>query len=261
MFTYSTLLAASATAASFSINDMYTDSGSYWGGHSYFGSSYLSSADLIGPPEQNEISQVDVDIINTQLNINIHSVAMSHMANNPSACIGLGDLFLSNDGWHPNTDGTNNQYDTPNNGEDWEFVLVFDDHKPSTPYGTFGLFAVSDENNIIHPEDILDPANGLRAGQEVRYDTSGQIPLSTAGTWLWHGWDTLSTDDDYLTLSIFYDFASLSLVENIGIHFAMSCANDVVEGGDEIPEPVSMVLFGTGLAGIGGGVMWRRRKE
>jgi len=258
-----------AMAANFTIDDRYDQNGIYWGGHAFSGNSYSGGGDLVGTPEQFEISQVDVNISQYyrqyyHLQIDIHSVFMSYLNNNPSSPVEFGDVFLSNDGWNPDTTGVNHEFDTPLNGEDWEYVLVLDDHTFSTTSGTFDLYAV-DENMILNSDDLLDPSIGIRAGQEVQYDITGQQRLNyrswQQGNWTWYNWDTPDASDDYLTLTMYYYWGYLGLDDDMGIHVTMTCANDIVEGGDEIPEPATMMLFGVGLAGLAGSSIRRRKKK
>ncbi len=286
--------ATNVLAASFVINDRWDEDGIYWGGQNYdfggTGYNLPSGEDLVGQPDEFEISQVNVDITNTELEIDVHSVFMNYMATHDTP-VEFGDIFLSNDGWNPNTAGVNYQYDVQGfGGEDWEYVLVFDDHSPTTTTGTFNLYEV-DESRIIYPEDIaaLDPSS-VRHGQEVLYDATGQEVLNQgwyrdsngnwqngilSGTWEWFNWDTPDASDDFVTLTMNLNFwvrdsnyrwnnvtwGNLGLVDDMGIHMAMTCANDVVEGGDEIPEPATMMLFGTGLAGLAGSAIRRRKKN
>ncbi|MBN1841875.1 MAG: PEP-CTERM sorting domain-containing protein [Deltaproteobacteria bacterium] len=41
-------------------------------------------------------------------------------------------------------------------------------------------------------------------------------------------------------------------LEELGFHWTMTCANDVIEGAAPVPEPATMLLLGTGLVCFAG---------
>jgi hypothetical protein len=110
------------------------------------------------------------------------------------------------------------------------------------------LFTVN-VNNIGLAED--QGSNVFRWGQEVLYDGSGQTALSTTGTWAIHNLGGVDTDD---FLRFEFDYADLgAIADTLGIRWSMTCANDIIEGGyNPVPEPGTMLLFGTGLVAFWG---------
>lgn len=146
-----------------------------------------------------------------------------------------GDLFLSTDGWNPF--GTAPYAgDDSTNGETWEYVLRWDEG------GILQLFAVLPDG-IRLSNSYFDASRYIfRANQEVRYMPGGGQPVLGSGSW--------TGTADYLEFRINPSGTPLAGISQLGVHWTMSCGNDVVEGLVVVPEPGVLTLLAGGLLGI-----------
>ena len=260
-----TLIAGSAQATVL-IND------NYYGGSydtQFFSGLNAETNDIIGTEATFDISKMEVTIgASGGLQVDLHTRFLDNngTTGGNGSVIELGDLFIST-GWNPYGSAPYGE-DVAVNGESWEYVLVLDDHADTS--GTLSLYAV-DEDRIIHSDNnITDPGgaipsggtieNGYRPGQEVQYDTRGLSSIYT-GSWAILGDLTDGNDqNDYLSFS-FNAFDMGISEDNFGLHWTMTCANDIIEGGANVPEPSTMLLFGAGLTGLIGRNAFRRNKK
>lgn len=163
--------------------------------------------------------------------------------------LGYGDLFLST-GWvpygsHPYTS------DNAENGNHWTHVFALND--PFSADGGSGTVyelgpAVSGTNNpdALLSEHFMDCGGRCvyRNGQEV----AAKDGLDEVGSGTW------DLSPGYLSFTL-PNFSSLGLdASNLGLHWTMYCANDVIEGlvSASVPEPrtISLTLLGLGLLGL-----------
>lgn len=218
----------------------------YHGGTGFSNGTVVPTGDIIGDASGYDVTKMKVDITPTNIKVDVYSRYFNNIGSTETQ---LGDFFISTDSWTPFGSAADfYNTDVASNGEDWEYVLVLNDHLATS--GTLGLYAVNTNNLIMSSSDY-----GYRAGQEVQYNTAGQTRLGS-GTWSVKNLGGVDTDD-YLSLSISNIIGLTS--SDFAMRWSMSCANDIIEGGSSpVPEPATMILFGTGLMGLIGSRARRR---
>lgn len=212
---------------------------------------YSYSHDVVDDDDRYDIDRMEVSLTADLLTVSIFTnyAANVQITNSDGRGDGidLGDLFLSNDGYTPHSPTTEDYF---GNGEFWEYGLVLDNHNGSTSSGIATLYQATSTADYIFAENT--GTSIYRAGQEVLLNTSDKQAVGT-GTW--------ELFSDHITFTIDPSLLSLG-VDDLGIRWSMTCANDIIEGSvpsNTVPEPATMFLFGTGLAGLAG--FSRRRKK
>ncbi len=169
----------------------------------------------------------------------------------------LGDLFLSTDGWNPYGNAPYKN-DLAANGEDWEVVAVLDDRNATA--GVLGLYAVNEANIGMAQAPNNNPSRWVyRAGQEVYYTPGANEAPVAFGAWAIFAGDPAVDTDDYLEFILPYCPDLHEICGGLGFHWTMSCGNDVIEGGGDIPEPGSLMLLSAAGIGLAGARLRRRR--
>ncbi len=226
------------------------------------GDNVIPARDVIGPAAELEIHGMDVTIdratgtLSVQINTNWYDSDLSG-DDGHEYHVNTGDLFISTNGWAP-TGGAPYDGDNADNGEVWEYV--FDTDTGSIYGGNFSILRTQDEmGGPLLPAGETE--NWYRDNQESRYGSGGTQSGSGTVTW--------SVGVGFIRYNLLLSDLGLASDEliNLGLHWTMTCGNDVIEGGvvdeggggggGEVPEPGTLLLAGLGLIGIG---LSRKRK-
>ena len=145
---------------------------------------------------------------------------------------GPGDLYISSGGWNA-AQGPAGHYETDRftKDEGWNFVVT------QNAAGEWGLYAL-DYSKIEYTNAgvgfIFRTDQAWRGGAGEFIGTADQV------------YDPLHNQ-----LTFTFNTGNLDWT-NIGLHWTMQCGNDIVEGAAPVPEPSTLLLLGSGLAGLWG---------
>ena len=238
----SILLMSYHPVSAYTIADNYIGKGNpYDGGYDQY--------DVIGDSTIFGIDKMTVNTSGNSMSVAIFTNYVNHIGDSGT---GLGDLFISTNGWHPygSAPYLNDNYQ---NGEHWEYALAMNAN------GSVSLFKVAANNSNIKLTDSFIDHNRyyFRAGQEARIDTTqtNYLVSNSVGSWAINGGaKTLTYTFDLSNFDPSKDFSSSTW----GFHWDMTCGNDVIEGAAPapVPEPSTFVLLAAGLLGA---VFYRRR--
>ena len=189
-------------------------------------SSYVGK-DLIGTVEMFEVQGFDVAFTGTTIpymTLKIYSNYFDNIINYFKT--ELGDLFISTDGYDPVIPTEDDYF---YNGEDWEYVIVLDNHLASPTSSSPGLaniYEVDDGTRTVGDTGgvilsyVADTSYIYREGQEVQYTTGTSDDLGDAA-WF------ISDDKTYLSITVamvgdFYDWWEPTET-TMGFHWTMTC--------------------------------------
>lgn len=162
---------------------------------------------------------------------------------------GYGDLFITPglNAWTPQGTGPAYNTDTYQAG-DWTyaFTMPFNPGLGNTT-GAGGLYATAGGSIVMSNYGGSFTGSNFRNNQAVRF-TPGITPAAATGSW------TVSAN------KVTFDINDNGLLgDNLAFSWAMTCANDVIQGAvSMVPEPSSWALMIVGFGAAGAAVRRRR---
>jgi len=252
-------MAVSQSASAVNIAD------DYWGNTPLVCDPAASACDVVGEPNDFDISSMDVSLSGDYLTVTINTNFSG--AKNGTLDAYFGDLFLAS-AWTPDETDANYAADDNVTGTKWTYGFALDNRNVTSGLvsGTtvngittgdgdlYALTGSSNDANAYLSDDFFDA--GYREGQEAVVDVGSLAtvdgPASPIGAGTWE------TATGYITFVIDVSGTTLSMADGIALHWAMTCANDVIEG--FVPAPGVLLLMAMGLFGVGASSKLRKRK-
>lgn len=229
----------------------------------YIGSDDHGYGDVIGAASEFDIQSMEVDLVGTTMTVTVNTNfgAGNGLGTFPSYTtttygqgkgIGFGDLFLSSTGWDPHGSAPY-MADDYTTGTVWDYAISLADrwNGVSSAATLYQLHTANGNTDVLRSEQFVKNAI-FRNGQEVAVKTSSAISLGSVANVLTSGGQVVFS----------FDIAGTALegASAIGLHWAMTCGNDTIEGQfSPVPEPstLALVLFGFSIMGV---ASVRRRK-
>jgi hypothetical protein len=233
----------------------------------YYGANDHGYGDVIGNTTVFDISKATIDLSGQLLTVDIYTNFVQYVGTASAYGAQFGDLFL-NKSWDPyGALPYDSDYANATTTTHWGWGLSMDSGTGSS--GIVTLYELASNNVDASLSDAVygsgHPGYTYRNGQEVRVETSSMANRNTNVTGTWRAVDDSGTGNDYLQFSInLADTSLLSAIDpasdgtgTLALHWAMTCANDVIEGSDDlmppsqVPEPTALSLLGLGLGLMG----------
>lgn len=245
-----TLLAAAVTSYAFTIEDKYIGADPTHG---------WAHTDVIGEPKYYDIAGMNVKTVGTSMTVDIITSFVSQTSS--SAIWGeqthIGDLFVGTGGWNPKGSAPYLNDNASTSGTKWEYVVVLSPHVPMksgdpVKKGSAIVYSTKDGKSVMSNVGTLSESSWVyRAGQYVQFTPNANANALYTGTWDIIDNAFIKDGINYGDLQINFDYSKITAAgSDWAFHWAMTCANDVIEGQTKVPpvpEPATISLLLGGL--------------